>query len=122
MTLAVYNPNDSQTITVTDKAIAFFKSKLKNETEKAIRISVKKSGCTGYAYVIDYGENKADGDSEHNFDGLTVFIAPKAMEMITGSEIDLVQQGLNKSIAFNNPNVTASCGCGSSFSVDEADA
>lgn len=121
MTLAVFNPSKQPTITLTDKAIAFLKHKLGNETQKAIRISVKKSGCTGYAYVIDYGEQPVDGDSQYDFNGLTVFIAAQAVDMIAGSEIDLVQQGLNKNIVFNNPNVTASCGCGSSFSVDKVD-
>lgn len=122
MNLAVFNPNDEKPITITDSAIAFFKKKLANEAQQAIRISVKKSGCTGYAYVIDYGENKTEGDSEYAFGDITVYIAEQALEMIAGSEVDLVQQGLNKTIAFNNPNVTASCGCGSSFSVDEVDA
>lgn len=122
MTLAVFNPNEEASITLTDKAINFFKKKLADHEQQAIRISVKKSGCTGYAYVIDYGEGKGDGDSEHVFENLIVYVTEKAMEMIVGSEIDLQQQGLNKSIVFNNPNVTASCGCGSSFSVDEENA
>ncbi len=122
MTLAVFDPKAEQAITLTERAIAFFNKKLAKAESKAIRISVKKSGCTGYSYVIDYGENQAQGDSAYTFDDLTVFVSAQAMEMIAGSEIDLVQQGLNQTIAFNNPNVTASCGCGSSFSVDETDA
>ncbi len=118
MTISVFNPNDS-IVTISEKALAFFKKKLKNHEQQAIRISVKKSGCTGYAYVIDYGEAAVEGDSEQQFDGLTVYISEQAQSMIAGSEIELQQQGLNKSIAFNNPNVTASCGCGSSFSVEE---
>lgn len=119
MTLAVFNPNATQHISITEQAIGFFKKKLADHAQQAIRISVKKSGCTGYAYVIDYGESKSEGDSEHIFADLTVYVSQTAMEMIVGSEIDLQQQGLNKTIVFNNPNVTASCGCGSSFSVDE---
>ncbi|PID62893.1 MAG: iron-sulfur cluster assembly accessory protein [Gammaproteobacteria bacterium] len=122
MTLAVYTPDSTPPVMITDKALTFFKKKLQKEEQQAIRISVKKSGCTGYAYVIDYGESQGEGDSKLEFPDLNVYITAQALEMIAGSEIDLVQQGLNKSIAFNNPNVTASCGCGSSFSVNEGDA
>ncbi|PIE45112.1 MAG: iron-sulfur cluster assembly accessory protein [Gammaproteobacteria bacterium] len=121
MSLSIYTPNESAAISITDKAVTFFKKKLANSEHQAIRISVKKSGCTGYAYVIDYGEKQVEGDSRYQFDDLTVFVSAQAMTMIVGSEIDLVQQGLNQSITFNNPNVTASCGCGSSFSVDATD-
>ncbi len=122
MTLAVYQPDKEAPISITAKAIAFFQKKLRNHEQKVIRISVKKSGCTGYSYVIDYGKDKIDGDEAFEFDGVQIHISAQAVEMIKGSEIDLAQQGLNQSIVFNNPNVTASCGCGSSFSVDEADA
>lgn len=117
MSIEVFNPT-AQPIRVTDNAVAFFKKKLANQDVQSIRISVKTSGCAGYAYVIDYGEKSAEDDTEHNFDGVTIYISQQAMDMIKGSEIDLKQEGLNKSIVFNNPNVTASCGCGTSFTTD----
>lgn len=118
MSIEVFNPNVAQSIRVTDNAIAFFKTKLKNQDVQSIRISIKKSGCAGYAYDIEYGEKSADDDSEHNFGGVPIYVSKEAMEMIAGSEIDLKQEGLNKSIVFNNPNVTASCGCGTSFTTE----
>lgn len=118
MSLDVFDPTKQQDINVTTAAIDFFKKKLATQDVQSIRISVKTSGCAGYAYVIDYGEKAAEDDSEHNFDGVVIFVSKDAMDMIKGSEIDLKQEGLNKSIVFNNPNVTASCGCGTSFTTD----
>ncbi|MBS9780674.1 MAG: iron-sulfur cluster assembly accessory protein [Moraxellaceae bacterium] len=117
MSVAVFTPTENA-VTISDTAKAFFRKKIAKQDYPAIRISVKKSGCTGYAYVIDYGKEKAEGDSEHIFDDITLFISEKAMEMIKGSHIDLKKEGLNQSIVFDNPNVTASCGCGSSFTTD----
>lgn len=118
MALEVFNPNAGLTLTLTDTAANFFRKKMAGQSAAAIRLSVKKSGCTGYAYVIDTVDVGEDGDSELSLQGITFYISEQAGSMIDGSEIDLVTQGLNKSIAFNNPNVTASCGCGSSFSVE----
>lgn len=118
MSVGVFKPEELNTISLTESAKKFFQKKIAKQEHPAIRISVKKSGCTGYAYVIDYGEQAVEGDSEHNFDDVTIFVSEQAMDMIKGSEIDLKKEGLNKSIVFNNPNVTAACGCGSSFTTD----
>lgn len=118
MTLAVFNPNDGITLTLTEVAAQFFRKKMASQNANAIRLSVKKSGCTGYAYVIDAVNEGEEGDSQLTLQDICFYVSEKAGEMMDGSEIDLVTQGLNKTIAFNNPNVTASCGCGSSFSVD----
>lgn len=118
MSVGVFTPEQSNKISITDDAKDFFRKKIARQEYPAIRISVKKSGCTGYAYVIDYGEKANEGDSKHIFDDVTIFVSEQAMTMIQGSEIDLKKEGLNKSIIFNNPNVTASCGCGSSFTTD----
>ncbi|MBS9778271.1 MAG: iron-sulfur cluster assembly accessory protein [Gammaproteobacteria bacterium] len=118
MALDVFNPNSELSLGLTDTAANFFRKKLSNTEAVAIRLSVKKSGCTGYAYVIDTVNQGEDGDTEIVLKDITFHVSEKAKSMINGSEIDLVTQGLNKTISFNNPNVTASCGCGSSFSID----
>lgn len=118
MALEVFNPNAGLTLTLTDAAANFFRKKMAGQSATAIRLSVKKSGCTGYAYVIDAVDAGEQGDSELTLQDIKFYISEQAGEMINGSEIDLVTQGLNKSIAFNNPNITNSCGCGSSFSVE----
>lgn len=118
MALEVFNPNAGITLTLTQTAADFFQAKMDKQAANAIRLSVEKSGCTGYAYVIDTVDTGEDGDSEIVLQGITFYVSEQAGQMMDGSEIDLVTQGLNKNITFNNPNVTASCGCGSSFSVE----
>lgn len=118
MTLEVFKPNAELSLTLTETAADFFRQKMAGQSATAIRLSVKKSGCTGYAYVIDAVNAGEDGDKEMTLQNITIYISEQAGEMINGSEIDLVTQGLNKNIAFNNPNVTNSCGCGSSFSIE----
>ncbi len=119
MALEVFTPDTDLNLTITETATRFFEKKLAGQdVASAIRLSVKKSGCTGYAYVIDMVNEGEEGDSEITLGGILFFVSAKAVPMINGSEIDMVTQGLNKSIAFHNPNVTNSCGCGSSFSVE----
>ncbi|PIE44903.1 MAG: iron-sulfur cluster assembly accessory protein [Gammaproteobacteria bacterium] len=118
MTVEFFKPDAGLTLTLTEAAANFFRKKIAGQSAAAIRLSVKKSGCTGYAYVIDAVNEGQTGDSEMVLQGITLYVSEQAGEMINGSEIDLVKQGLNRNIVFNNPNVTNSCGCGSSFSVD----
>ncbi len=118
MTVEIFNPDAGLTLTLTEAAANFFRKKITAQSAAAIRLSVKKSGCTGYAYVIDPVDKGEEGDSKLILQDITFYVSEQAAAMINGSEINLVKQGLNKNIIFNNPNITNSCGCGSSFSVD----
>ncbi len=119
MALEIFNPNTNLNLTITETAARFFEKKLAGQSAaNAIRLSVKKSGCTGYAYVIDMVSEGEQGDIQITLNDIVFYVSEQAAPMIEGSEIDLVTQGLNKSIAFHNPNITNSCGCGSSFSVE----
>ena len=117
MTVSSFDP--SVPVTVTDAAIKYFTAQLAKKGGDVIRLSTKKSGCTGYAYVLDYAKGTEENDivlapSEH----VTLAIAEDAVTQLQGMEIDLAIEGLNKVVKFNNPNVTAECGCGESFSVE----
>lgn len=81
-----------------------------------VRISVKKAGCTGLRYVLDYVQT-VDGNDEivEVSPQLTVYVDKKAIPYILGTEVDFVKQGLNGKVKFNNPNEKSSCGCGESF-------
>jgi len=82
-----------------------------------LRVSVKPSGCSGYSYVLDFAD-KTNGDEVHFEEhGASVYVAPDALEMLDGSEVDYVSEGLNRFFRFNNPNVKDQCGCGESFTV-----
>ena len=82
-----------------------------------LRVSVKPSGCSGYSYVLDFADEAANDDTVFEEHGATVFVAPEALEMLDGSEVDYVAEGLNRFFRFNNPNVKDQCGCGESFTV-----
>ena len=82
-----------------------------------LRVGVKKTGCSGYAYVIDYADSIGDDDSVFEDEGVKVIVDAKSLAIIDGTEVDFVKDGLNEAFKFRNPNVKGECGCGESFNV-----
>jgi iron-sulfur cluster assembly protein len=82
-----------------------------------LRVSVKPSGCSGYSYVLDFADETHDGDVSFEEHGVKVFVDQDALDMLDGSEVDYVNEGLNRYFRFNNPNIKDECGCGESFTV-----
>ncbi|MGF1546024.1 MAG: HesB/IscA family protein [Thiotrichales bacterium] len=83
-----------------------------------LRVGTKKSGCSGYAYTVDYADDLAENDQVFEAYGVKVIVDPASLARITGMEIDYVRtNALNAGFEFNNPNVKNQCGCGESFSV-----
>ena len=82
-----------------------------------LRIGVRKSGCSGYAYTIDYADAIDAGDVVFDRDGVKVIVDPESLGLIDGTEVDFVKDGLNEAFKFRNPNVKGECGCGESFTV-----
>ncbi len=92
----------------------------KQSHKKGFRLSVKRSGCSGFSYVVDYIETLDANDLQFPIDeDLTILVDPASFPYLKGICIDYVQNGLNGSLKFINPNQTAACGCGESFSVDK---
>ena len=117
MTIATFDPS-ADIVTMTEPAVEHFKSKLKAEGSKIVRLSTETSGCTGYAYVLDFAdEPDADDTVIKPADDLTLAISPQALSLVRGTQIDMVVEGINRVVKFNNPNVVSECGCGESFSV-----
>lgn len=117
MSIETYDPQRVD-ITVTDKAIKHFSNKLQSSPDQLIRLSIKKSGCTGYAYVLDYVSETQSGDQLLTLNPqVKLAVSDKAAQIAKGTEIDYVLEGVNRVIKFNNPNVIAECGCGESFTV-----
>lgn len=121
MTVSTFDPT-AQAVTVTEKALRFFHRNAEQQgqgDDQMIRLSVKKSGCSGYAYVLDFVDQAQLDDQLINLDeSLTLALDQEAVTVLRGTEIDLVTEGLNQTIKFNNPNVVGECGCGESFSVN----
>ena len=106
-------------ITVTDKAAKFIKQAVDNRGKGGgVRVAVRTSGCSGYAYVIEFASNISNDDAIMvETKGVKIFIDKKSEVYLDGMEIDFVKEGLNEGLKFNNPNVTAECGCGESFNI-----
>ncbi len=82
-----------------------------------LRVGVKKTGCNGFAYVVDYADAIEPDDAVFDSEGVQVVVDPASLELIDGTEVDFVKEGLNEAFKFRNPNVKGECGCGESFSV-----
>jgi len=105
-------------ITLTDVAANRIKTYLTSRGKGVgLRLAVKTAGCSGMAYVMEFVD-EADPNDEHFEDkGVSVFIDPKSMIYLDGTEVDFGKEGLNEGFKFTNPNATGECGCGESFTV-----
>jgi iron-sulfur cluster assembly protein len=85
---------------------------------EGLRIATKKSGCTGFAYVVDYADEIGSDDHVYESHGVRVVVDGKSLSQLDGMEIDFVKTNLlNEGFEFRNPNIKDMCGCGESFSV-----
>jgi iron-sulfur cluster assembly protein len=82
-----------------------------------VRFGVKRTGCSGFAYVVDLADEASADDQTFQIDGVPVIVDTKSLPLVDGTVIDFQRQGLNASFVFHNPNATGECGCGESFTV-----
>ncbi len=82
-----------------------------------LRLGIKQTGCSGYAYVVSYADEVGAGDVVFEEAGVKVVVDADSLKYVDGTEIDFVRQGLNEAFKFRNPNVKGECGCGESFNV-----
>lgn len=83
-----------------------------------LRFGVRKSGCSGWAYLVEVATEARAGEQVFDCEGVAVRIDADSLALVDGTSIDFISQGLNQQFVFHNPRVTAACGCGESFSTD----
>lgn len=105
-------------VELTDEALVKLQEKTQQHNNPNIRIGVKGSGCNGFAYEFDFlrGEPNED-DLEVNYGTFSIWTNQASVEYLHGMQLDYQYQGINEGFTFVNPNATAYCGCGESFSI-----
>lgn len=105
-------------ITITENAASRVQAYLKNRGKGiGLRLGVKTTGCSGLAYKLEFVDAKADGDTEFESNGVHIFIDPKSLQYLDGTQVDYTKEGLQEGFKFTNPNIKGECGCGESFTV-----
>ena len=104
-------------ISLTTAAAEHVRCCLATRPSVGIRLGVRSSGCSGFAYVIEFADALREGDITFDSQGITIVTDTKSLTHIAGMEVDFVKDGLQEGLKFNNPNVKDSCGCGESFTT-----
>jgi iron-sulfur cluster assembly protein len=82
-----------------------------------LRVGIKKTGCSGFAYVVNYAESIQPDDAVFEERGVKIVVDAASLPLIDGTTVDFVKQGLNEAFKFQNPKAKGECGCGESFNV-----
>ena len=105
-------------ITLTDRAANHVQNYLaKRGRGVGVRFGVRTTGCSGMAYKLEFVDAVNAEDQTFESRGVKVFVDPKSLVYIDGTELDFVREGLNEGFKFNNPQEKDKCGCGESFNV-----
>jgi Fe-S cluster assembly protein SufA/iron-sulfur cluster assembly protein len=119
--VSIYDPAAEKTAVVsfTPAAIAHLKKDIQRHQANGLRLGLKKAGCSGFKYVIDYvyQPEKTAHEIITIEKDFVVYIDAESLPALRGVTIDYVREGLNGALKFNNPNEKAQCGCGESFST-----
>lgn len=89
----------------------------RSESAQAVRFGVKRTGCSGYSYVVDLADSIAADDHWIEDAGVRLVVDAKSLPLVDGTAIDFQKKGLNAEFVFDNPNMTGECGCGESFTI-----
>ncbi len=108
-------------LTLTEKAAGEIKSIIEQQeldtANVRLRVGVKGGGCSGFSYILDLTENQKDTDELTEQHGIQIICDPKSLLYLGGVTIDFKDELMGRGFVFNNPNASATCGCGSSFSA-----
>ena len=84
-----------------------------------LRFGVTRTGCSGWGHVTDLARDEREGDSVFDQQGVRIYVDAQSLPLVDGTVIDLGKHGLSETFTFKNPNASAECGCGESFTTDE---
>ncbi|SRR5712692_2595343 len=119
-TTVMNKPKAEEKVVLTEKAVQevqLIKSQNNIPETHGLRVGVKGGGCSGFSYVLGFDASPHEGDLVFDSKGVTMFVDPKSLEYVSGTELDFTD-GLNgRGFVFNNPHATKTCGCGNSFAV-----
>ena len=105
-------------ISLTKKAAERVDTYLKNRGKGiGLRLGVKTTGCSGMAYTLEFLDQQSPEDVVFESNNIKIYVDPKSLVYIDGTELDFTREGINEGFKFNNPNVKDECGCGESFTV-----
>ena len=104
-------------ITLTKPAASRIADQIIKNDAIALRFAAKESGCSGYSYVMDFANEIDEQDVVFEQHDVKVVVDPKSLDILKGTQIDYVSEGLNQTFKFSNPKATDQCGCGESFAI-----
>jgi iron-sulfur cluster assembly protein len=105
-------------VTLTEKAASHVQNFIaKRGKGVALRIGVRTSGCSGFAYKLEFADAVNPEDHQFESHGVKVVVDAKSLPFVDGTQLDYTREGLNEGFKFSNPNVKDACGCGESFNV-----
>ena len=108
-------------VTLTDIAAEKVRGFLAGQESAGLRVGVRNGGCAGMSYTMEYAEAVKPGEDVVEDRGVRVFVDPKAVLFLLGTEMDFTTNKLASQFVFNNPNQTSACGCGESVAISPAD-
>lgn len=83
-----------------------------------LRFGVTKTGCSGWQHMADLARDEREGDTVFEQEGVRIYVDAVSLPLVDGTQVDLVKQRLGEQFLFRNPNASAECGCGESFTTD----
>ena len=104
-------------ITLTKPAASRIADQIIKNEAIALRFAAKESGCSGYSYVMDFANEIDEQDVVFEQHDVKIVVDPKSLDILKGTQIDYVSEGLNQTFKFSNPKATDQCGCGESFAI-----
>lgn len=104
-------------ISLTPAALAHARKFVQGSNAIGLRFGIKRTGCSGWGYVVELAQAAQADDHVFDVEGLPVLIDAQSLPLVDGTRIDYVRNGINLEFTFDNPNATAQCGCGESFTT-----